>query len=498
MWNRVTDWVNDRGPLVRGAVAAALGVVAATGQAPFDLWPLTVLALAALFGLLRAPTGMARGLWLGLTAGTGYFALALSWIVEPFLIDVARHAWMAPFALVLMAGGMGLFWMAAFGVARALGGGALAWAAAMTAGEAVRGVIFTGFPWAQIGHVWITTPILHWAAFGGALGLCMLAALAGAALWHVLAGARLWGGLGFVALGLAYGVGPWMAPAPEVPVDAPIIRLVQPNAPQDEKWDRDMMPVFFERQLGFTAAGAPPDLVVWPETSVPVLLERAEAELVRIASAARGASVVVGLQRADDLRYYNSLLVLDGQGRQTAVYDKHHLVPFGEYVPFGDVLGRFGITGFAARYGNGYSAGSGARLLDMGGLGRALPLICYEGVFPRNIHAAPQRPDFMLLITNDAWFGQVSGPYQHLAQARLRSVEQGLAMIRVANTGVSAMIDPAGRVTASIPMGQAGWLDVPLPPAAPPTVYARTGDWVMWGLLIVLAGLSWKGTRRRA
>jgi apolipoprotein N-acyltransferase len=122
-------------------------------------------------------------------------------------------------------------------------------------------------------------------------------------------------------------------------------------------------------------------------------------------------------------------------------------------------------------------------------LGRALPLICYEGVFPRNIRAAPERPDFLLLITNDAWFGQVSGPYQHLAQARLRSVEQGLAMIRVANTGVSAMIDAGGRITASIPMGQAGWLDVPLPPPAAPTLYARTGDWAVLGLLILTLGV---------
>lgn len=487
-------------------MAAGLGALAATGQAPFDLWPLTLIALAVLFGALRATPGPRAALWLGLAAGTGYFALALSWIVEPFLIDAARYAWMAPFALVFMAAGMGLFWMGAFACARALGGGALAFAASMTAAEALRGVIFTGFPWAQIGHVWISTPMLHWAAFGGPLGLCLLAALGGAALWHICAGtrvwsARVWGAVGVAGLALAYGMGPWIAPPADIPADAPIVRLIQPNAPQREKWDREKMPIFFERQVGFTAAasqtGARPDLVVWPETAVPVLLEWADAALERIATAARGAPVVLGLQRAEDLRYYNTLLVLDGQGRQTAIYDKHHLVPFGEYVPFGDVMGKFGITGFAARQGNGYSAGPGARLLDLGALGRALPLICYEGVFPRNIRAAPARPDFLLLITNDAWFGQVSGPYQHLAQARLRSAEQGLAMIRVANTGVSAMIDAGGRVTASIPMGQAGWLDVPLPPSIAPTLYVRTGDWGMYGVLILLAGLSTLRARRR-
>lgn len=134
----------------------------------------------------------------------------------------------------------------------------------------------------------------------------------------------------------------------------------------------------------------------------------------------------------------------------------------------------------------------------MGGLGAALPLICYEGVFAQDVLSAPERPDFMLLITNDAWFGQVSGPYQHLAQARLRSAEQGLPMIRVANTGVSAMIDATGRITAEIAMGKAGWRDAPLPPPLPRTLYARTGDLGMVALFALLLGLSRIGNRQTA
>jgi apolipoprotein N-acyltransferase len=175
-------------------------------------------------------------------------------------------------------------------------------------------------------------------------------------------------------------------------------------------------------------------------------------------------------------------------------------VPFGEYVPFGDWLGQVGIHGLAASQGQGYSSGPGAQVIELGDLGRALPLICYEGVFPQDVRAAPERPDFMLLITNDAWFGQVSGPYQHLAQARLRSAEQGLPMIRVANTGVSAMIDATGQITARIPMGQAGWRDAPLPPSLPPTFYARIGDLAMvllFGLLLVLSRIGNSKTTRR-
>ncbi|MBD3766142.1 MAG: apolipoprotein N-acyltransferase, partial [Rhodobacterales bacterium] len=171
------------------------------------------------------------------------------------------------------------------------------------------------------------------------------------------------------------------------------------------------------------------------------------------------------------------------------VYDKHHLVPFGEYMPAGDLAyGMFGIAAFAAQQGAGYSPGPGARVLDLGGaLGRVLPLICYEAVFPQDLHAAPERADWILQVTNDAWFGRWSGPFQHLAQARLRAVEQGLPLIRVANTGVSAVIDARGRVLRALPLGEAGFLDAALPAALPAPPHARWGD---GPLVLLLAGLG--------
>ena len=294
-------------------------------------------------------------------------------------------------------------------------------------------------------------------------------------------------------------MGTFLRPDAAAPEGAPTVRLVQPNAPQHEKWQADKIQGFFDRQILFSQAGETrPDLIVWPETAVPVMLNTAAPTLEVISAAAGGVPVIVGLQRYDGPRFYNSLALVEAGGTVAAVYDKHHLVPFGEYVPFGDWLGKIGIHGLAAQEGQGYSSGPGAQVIDIGGLGRALPLICYEGVFPQDVHAAPVRPDFMLLITNDAWFGRVSGPYQHLAQARLRSAEQGLPMIRVANTGVSAMIDATGQITARIPMGRAGWRDAPLPPPLPPTIYARTGDLAMLVLLILLLGLSRLGNRRRS
>ena len=475
----------------------ALGALAGLGQAPFHLWPLTILALAGLYGMQTLPWTRWQSAWLGLGGGTGYFLVSLSWIVEPFLVDPDAHAWMAPFALVLLGAGLGLFWAGAFVVARVLGGGAILWTGAFVLAETLRGVVFTGFPWAQIGHVWIGTPMMHWAAFGGALMLSALCLIAAVALFHLISGGRVKSGAVLAALALAFATGPHLTPRSETPADAPVVRLIQPNAPQDEKWDPAKIQGFFDRQIAFTQADDVPDLIVWPETAVPVLLESGQSTLSHVSTAARGAPVVLGLQRSEGARYFNTAVLLGADGQAVATYDKHHLVPFGEYLPFGDLLARLGLRGFAARDGNGYSAGPGPALMDVPGLGVVLPLICYEAVFPRNIAQAPTRPDVMLLITNDAWFGEVSGPYQHLAQAQLRSVEFGLPMIRVANTGVSAMIDSRGTVTAHIALGEAGWRDAALPMAAPPTVYARIGDLpIIVLMLLAIASAAMRNTKK--
>jgi apolipoprotein N-acyltransferase len=266
------------------------------------------------------------------------------------------------------------------------------------------------------------------------------------------------------------------------------LRLIQPNAAQHEKWDPEKIPVFFDRQLALTAApptGAQPDLVIWSETAIPWALDLAGTALEEIARAGGQAPVALGVQRRTQTRYFNSMVVLAPGGGVAQTYDKHHLVPFGEYMPLGDMLANIGITALASRHGNGYSAGPGAKLLDMGKLGKALPLICYEAVFAHDVNAAPERPAFLIQITNDAWFGKGAGPLQHLAQARMRAIEQGLPLARAANTGVSAMIDPQGRVTASLPLNTAGFLDATLPAALPPTLYSRTGDWPLGGLLLV-------------
>ncbi len=471
-------------------MAALCGAIAALAHAPFYLWPLGPLGLAGLFALFQISGSGRRAFLLGWAGGAGYFAMALFWIVEPFMVDIARHGWMAPFALIFLSAGLALFWGGASTLAHWAGGRRpLIWIAAFTGTEMLRSYLLTGFPWALIGYVWAPSPAAQHAAFIGPHGLTMMALIAAVSLWQIAAHwfvalPTILGGV--VVIGLGIMLGKPVAPPP----DAPVIRMIQPNAPQHEKWDPDHVLAFFERQLAFTAeppeSTRAPDLVVWPETAIPWLLGNADEPLSMITAAAGGTPVALGIRSVDDGRLYNSLVLLDQTGTVSARYDKHHLVPFGEYIPLGDLAARFGIHGLAAGEGDGYSAGPGARLIDLPGIGPALPLICYEAIFPQDVRAAPARPRLLLQITNDAWFGRFSGPFQHLQQARMRAIEQGLPMLRVANTGVSAMIGPKGEILRRIPLGEAGFADAPLPAARAATPYARTGDWPMLALLLII------------
>lgn len=475
-------------------LAAALGAGAALGQAPWDILFVAILCLAGGCFLFRtALTAPASG-WTGWAFGTGYFALALSWIPEPFMVDAARDGWMAPFALVGIAGGLALFWALPFWLAHRLRGGLWLLVPLWALSEMARGTILTGFPWGMPGYAWAPVPAVQWAAVIGTYGLTfMLFAIAA-----LLATMRVGSALTAAALtaGLI-GTGVWMGGDIAPDADVPIVRLIQPNAPQHEKWDADKIPIFFNRQVDYTAAASDPrpDLIVWSETALPTLLNHADEALAIISEAAGPVPVVLGLQREEDFTYYNSAIVLDGAGTVTQIYDKHHLVPFGEYMPFPGLFRSLGIEALAQRADSGYGSGPGPQLLDLGTLGQALALICYEAVFPQDLRGT-ERPRFLLQLTNDAWFGQYSGPYQHLAQARFRAIEQGLPLLRAANTGVSAVFDARGRMTASLGLGQAGYVDAALPAALPPTIYAGTGDNPLLVLLVVLSfGAIWRGSR---
>ncbi|MDO5530314.1 MAG: apolipoprotein N-acyltransferase [Paracoccus sp. (in: a-proteobacteria)] len=505
-----------RGALYRAAPAraadAGLGALAALGLAPWGLWPLSLLALGAIIWRFGARATSARtGFAIALAAGTGFFAVALFWIIHPFLVEPERYGWMAPFALVLMALGGGLFWAVPGAVAGALtrrGGSqprAAAFAAALLLSDWLRGWIFTGFPWAQLGQIWVDTPVAQSAAQIGAIGLSALT-LAAAALPSILArSGRPRGALGGAMFGAMLVLSLWFSGsarlgAPTEPDRDIILRLVQPNADQALKWDPEWALIFWERLLIESAAPpAPgarrPDAVIWPETAVSFLLNHGGEALPAIGAAA-GAPVILGIQREEAGEYYNSLIEIDESGAVGLIYDKFHLVPFGEYLPFGAQLARLGIGAFAARASFGYARGRGPQVMSLAGLPPAQPLICYEAIFPQHLRGQ-ERPEWLLQITNDAWFGTYSGPYQHLAQARLRAIETGLPLLRAANTGVSAVIDPYGRVTARLGLGETGHIDAALPAPLPPTLWLRAGPAPTLTLaLFVLAGAFWRARRR--
>jgi apolipoprotein N-acyltransferase len=467
----------------RLALPVGAGLAMATGQAPMG-WVLV--ALPALVFYIRAVVTAETGaVWLAWFGGAAYFAASLSWIVSPFFVDPVRHGWMAPFALLLMAFGMALFWAAAGWLARFVRYRAFGFAVALAAMELARGYVFTGFPWALIGHIWADTPMAQLVAVMGPNGLTLLTLLLAAV--PVMFGVRALPGVAVVAIAAFFWADARLG-RPDPADRVGTLRLVQPNAEQHLKWNPDQARVLFERQLAMTGVQPVADLTIWPETAVPYLIDDDSQVAMMMSAAAEGRMVIAGIQRVAGAQGWNTMAVIEG-GAVTQSYDKWHLVPFGEYLPFGDLAyDWFGLRAFASQAGNGYSAGNGPAVLDLGPLGKIVPLICYEAVFPQDVRAAPERADWILQITNDAWFGTLTGPWQHMAQARLRAIEQGLPLVRVANTGITAVVDAKGRVTQELDFGVAAYLDVPaIPGALPPTPYARWGEVPM---LLLLGGLA--------
>lgn len=429
----------------------------------------------------------------------GYFIHGWSWLVSPFMVEPERYAWMAPFALALMSGGLALYWALAFWTARWLSPRLWPLIFCVPAAEIIRGYLFTGFPWGMFSQglvdLWPGQGLAFVGPYGVTLGFVALAV----ACVRMGSYGKVYHPARLIVWGLSTALLSVPFKGPVAPLTDHSIRMVQPNAAQKDKWDQAKIPAFFDRQLALTSAAPKagsraPDLILWAETAIAWPLDLAQGALDHISEAAGDTPVVLGIQRRTETSYYNSAILLAPGATVAQIYDKHHLVPFGEYVPFAERLARWGIRGLASQFGSGFSAGPGATLMDLGALGKALPLICYEAVFARDVNATPERPAFLMQLTNDAWFGTGQGPMQHLAQARMRAIEQGLPMARVANTGVSAMIDPWGQITARLQLNQAGFLDAPLPAPRTPTLYSQTGEWPF--LIVFLGGLGFAGLQR--
>lgn len=485
----------------RNAIAFAAGAASVLATAPFNLWPVLFLTLPVVVWLLDGAGAGRLGGTLSAAAigwffGFGYFLGGLYWLGHAFLVDADTFAWLMPLGVLGLPAGLAFFFAIGFALARLIwtedAWRVLALAAALTISEFLRGHILTGFPWIALGYS-LSEPLAlaQTASLIGLWGMTFIAVALFAAPATLVDFKRRRSfvplTLALCALGAMAAFGTVrLATLPTQDVEGVKLRIMQPNLQQDVKFNYNARHEVMRKYLALSeSAGGLRDttLLIWPESAFPFFLTREPSALAQIAELLpTGTVLITGGVRpppsppgASPPRAYNSVYVIDHDGSLLATYDKLHLVPFGEYLPFQNTLESIGLQQLTKVQG-GFIAGDRQRSISLPRGPRVVPLICYEVIFPGAAVPRDDRPGWIVNLTNDGWFGISPGPYQHLQQARLRAIEEGLPIVRAANTGVSAIIDSTGRITAQLALGSEGVLDGALPTALPPTIYARVGD----------------------
>ncbi len=502
----------------RAALALGAGALSVLALPPVNAWPVLFLTFPVLVWLLDGAgagiPGMRRAAAAGWWFGFGYFLAGLYWTGFALLVDAKTFGWLLPFAVVGLPAALALYPAFGLALARALWTRGplrlVAIAVGLTASEWIRGHALSGFPWNAFGYALAgSLTLAQSAALVGLWGLTFLAVLmfaSPAVLTDDPADhTRIWLApvlaLSALAALASYGA-IRLARAPQNFVSGVQLRIMQPNLPQDDKFNYSAKQQVMSRYLALSEHGEDGSAslrdvthLIWPESAFPFLLTREPEALAQIAALLANRTVLItGAARLaepaheDALHAFNSIYVIDTDGSVLAVYDKVHLVPFGEYLPFQDFLESLGLMQLTKVQG-GFLAGDRRRALALKGAPSFLPLICYEIIFPDEAVPKGERPDWLLNVTNDAWFGNSSGPYQHFQQARLRAIEQGLPLVRAANTGISAVVDPFGRIVKALPLGAEGVIDSGLPQRLEPTPYLRGGDVavkILFGLAVLV------------
>ena len=479
-----------RWPALLACLFAGMG--ASMALPPFGVVPMIALLSWPVLVIAGASGLRAAGLAAGVT-GFGWFLASLWWISLSLVTGDTNYWPLLPVPLIGIPLLLALFWVPAAVIAHRIGrtpAGRAGWLLlGLAAAEWARGHVATGFPWNAPGYLFSAhLTLLQSASVFGLYGLTLLALAAGFAPAFWILGQRrlaicLVAVLPVLALVGGLRLATMPSPSPDVPK---LVRLVQPAVPQHEKWDRGLRPGHLQRLQQLSRGQVPvPQLVIWPETAFAGLLDR-EPELLKAAaweSLPFDGWLITGVPRFDgQRRLFNSAALMRADGQIEALYDKRRLVPFGEFVPFRPFVPfADAVVGPID-----FSRGSGDRLFTLPHYGKLQLLICYETLFPGVAAGPGPRPDILVNLTNDAWFGDTPGPWQHLAQARMRAVEEGLPMLRVANTGISAAFGPKGRMLASIGLGQTGFADIEVPAPLPPTIYARWREGLFLGLLLML------------
>jgi len=536
--------------------AFILGLVSATGFAPLNLWPLTLLALAGWMALVARSTRGWRAFGMGWAFGVGHFALGLNWIATAFTYQAAMPAWLGWVAVLLLSlylafypalTAWGTWALKRYAATSMVAAGSrnprpnaipvaavptlsfiLALAAFWTLTEWLRSWIFTGFAWNPLGAILVPVSLALPAKTVGTYGLSGLTLLwVGWGLrlafrWPATFRSKPKSGtffstvilapIAFLCVPLLVALLANMSVAESSQRGAVPVTLVQPNIGQEDKWEGGKADANFAKLARLTIPkDETPRLILWPEAAIPDYLEAGYPSVYydRAPAAARGR--LTDLMNAGDLMLLgalkleldrtgdvvgarNAVMTVHSDGTLGPRYDKAHLVPYGEYLPMRSLLSAIGLSRLAPGDID-FWPGPGARTLDLGRFGRAGLQICYEIIFSGQVVDRAHRPDFIFNPSNDAWFG-AWGPPQHLAQARLRAIEEGLPVLRATPTGISAVIDADGRVLDAIPMHKAGRIDSSVPRARAPTPFARYGNIVPVGLALLLIAAAIAFRRR--
>jgi apolipoprotein N-acyltransferase len=492
----------------RCVIALLAGAASSLAMEPFNAWPVLFVTFPIATWLIDGAgagrlSGIPAAALAGWLFGFGYFVPGLYWIGNAFLVDAQTFAWLMPFAVIGLPAYLALFTALGFALARLIwtkgASRILALAVALTVGEWLRGHVLTGFPWNAFGYA-LTEPLV----------LAQTASLIG--LWGLtFLSVAIFASPAVLIDGRSHSQRPWIAPAaavslllamgvygavrlsrhPTAFVDKVKLRIMQPDLTQDARFNYSAKAAVMQKYLTLSDRATGPHstgvsgatILIWPESAFPFFLAREADAMAEIADLLpKGTILITGAVRAPDLppgvritRAYNSIYVIGDDGTILSIYDKLHLVPFGEYLPFQGLMEKLGFVQLTKVQG-GFIPGTIRRTIELPNAPSVLPLICYEAIFPGGIESRGGRPGWIVNLTNDGWFGISTGPHQHLQQARMRAIEEGLPLVRAANTGISVVTDPVGRIVARLDLGVEGVLDSRLPVAIAPTLYARAGD----------------------
>ncbi len=483
----------------------------AFGQMPIDMPLFTFASLTLLGWVWSRATPVRCGAFVsGLCLGTGYFTLTFSWIVEPFLVSPGDTGWLAPFALLGLVISLSFVWGVACYAAASVGENKNKWIkllalwAFLSLSELVRSEWVADFPWGLFSSIWINTALGQSLFIFGPYWLSSLTILTSFLL--VMPRPAIF--IGLTIIGSAYMFGhSRLASNTSYGIDPIKVRIVQPNVKQSEKWKPELARKFFDRHLELSKKSnlSDIDLIIWPETAVSYFVDM-DKKITNHIAKNLSSPVVLGGRRFKNNQLFNSAFLLSASGEIDSIYDKTHLVPFGEYIPFAKFFSKASFFGLATDGLTGFSEGKSKIIIRTKNLESFLILICYEVIFSEEVDTSVADASWIIQITNDAWFGRFSGPQQHLSLARMRAIEQGLPIIRVANTGISAVIDPFGRVKEKIDLGRQDFIDAEVPLAIGDTYYSKIGarNWnisllcVLLLTILILATITLSNENRKS